>query len=224
MAGFLLLYERLQTHTGSWQPMLQHQAVVAVARAVLTHGTSQAPELSDDILFAPLNLDILPLLAMTASDFAEFAEPEASERPRTPIRLYDDGSWEDDREGADELRHLLHQSWFERLNLDLAGTIREFRPENGVILGDPRQIVARDGELLSSFNRIVYFNHLVTELPVLLPVEMIAADALLERSIEGRISEAGGEPAARMSMWDAMLREEPPPDLEPFVRSARQSR
>lgn len=145
MAGFLLLYKPLQTSPGSWQPMLQHQAIVAVTRAILTHGTSDAPELSDHLLFAPLNLDILPLLATAASDFADFVEPKAGERPRTPIQLYDDGSWTDDPDGADELRHLLHPSWFKRLGLNLAGTIAEHHPENGLI----RVIPARSRRVMS---------------------------------------------------------------------------
>jgi hypothetical protein len=220
MAGFLLLYEKLSTGSASWQPMLQHQAIIAVARAILAHGSSEVPELSNHTLFAPLNLDVLPLLAIAASDFADFAEPEALERPRTPIELYDDGSWKDGPEGVDEMRHLLHQSWFARRGLDLAGAIRTFKPENCVVLGDPGLIAARHGRLLSSFRRIVHFNHLVTNSPGLragLPGQPIAADDLLENSIADGIRRIDGEPTARKSMWDTMLGEGTAPDLEPFV-------
>ena len=218
MAGFVLLYEQLSTDRGSWQPLLQHQAIVAVARAILTHGSSIEPELSGDTLFAPLNLEILPLLALVASDFADFAEPEGRERPRPPIRLYDDGSWKDDPEGADELRHLLHQSWFERLNLDFAGTIDKYRPENCVILGDPGQVAARYGRLHESFNRIIHFNHLASGSPdprARLPGQPIAADGLFEDTIER--AKIDGEAAPPVSAWDAALREATKPELEPFV-------
>jgi hypothetical protein len=220
MAGFLLLYEEGSAGISSWQPMLQHQAIIAVARAILTHGSSEVPELSNHLLFAPLNLDVLPLLAIAASDFADFAEPEAVERPRTPIALYDDGSWKDSPEETGEMHHLLHQSWFERLGLGLAGTIAKFQPENCVILGDPELIAARHGQLLSTFRRIVHFNHLITNAPgrrAGLPGQPIAADGLLENSIAEAIKSVDGEPTARESMWDTMLGEGTVPDLEPFV-------
>jgi len=62
------------------------------------------------------------------------------------------------------------------------------------------------------------FEHLVTgdsREGLKLPIEPIAVDGLLERSIESRAGE--GEPASRVSMWDRMLSEGTAPDLEPFV-------
>jgi hypothetical protein len=218
MAGFLLLYERSEAAPGSWQPLLLQQAIVAVTRAILTHGSSEIPAMSDDAIFAPLNLDILPLLAMQASDFADFAEPEGRVRPRAPIRLYEDGSWKDDLDGEDELRHLLHPAWFERLPMDLEGTIREYRPKNCIILGDPAKAADRAGDLLSYFTRIMHFEHLVTgdsRAELKWPIEPVAVDSLLERTIKSRIAE--GDPASRISMWDRMLAEGTAPDLEPFV-------
>jgi hypothetical protein len=219
MNGFILLYEKLLPDAGLWQPLLQHQAIVAVARAVLTHGTSVEPELSNDELFAPLNLDILPLLALVASDFADFAEPEATTRPRTPIRLYRDSSFEDGAGDVDGLRHLLHPAWFETLDLDLPGIIGKYHPKTCIIAGDPAQIAKRDGDLLASFNRIVHFRHLATRFEVSgapLPGTAITADDQMDAAIAAGMKGIDGEPAPR-SMWDTMLREGEAPQLEPFV-------
>ena len=119
---------------------------------------------------------------------------------------------EDDPDDAYELHYLLHQSWFERLDLDLAGTIAKYRPENCVILGDPGEIAARDKQFLPAFQRIMYFNHLMTgsAAGAELPGDPMAIDGLFERRISGR-------ERSSTSMWDTMLGEEPAPDLEPFV-------
>lgn len=219
MNGFVLLYEKLRPDAGSWQPLLQHQAIVAVARAVLTHGTSVEPELSNDALFAPLNLDILPLLALVASDFADFAEPEATTRPRTPIRLYHDRSFEDDAVDVDGARHLLHPAWFEALDLDLPGIIDKYRPKTCIIAGDPAQIAERHGDLLASFHRIVHFRHLATRFEASgahLPGMAIAADDRMDAAIATEMGGIDGGLAPR-SMWDTMLHEGEAPQLEPFV-------
>lgn len=217
--GFVLLYEKLRPDAGSWQPLLQHQAIVAVVRAVLSHGTSVEPELSNDTLFAPLNLDILPLLALVASDFADFAEPEATSRPRTPIRLYRDSSFISDTGDVDGLRHMLHPAWFETLQLDLRGIIGKYSPKTCIITGDPAQIAEREGDLLASFDRIVHFRHLATRFEASgarLPGEPIAADDRMDAAIATGMKGIAGDPAPR-SMWDTMLREGEAPQLEPFV-------
>lgn len=219
MSGFVLVYEKLRPHAELWQPLLQHQAIVAVARAVLTHGTSQQPELSDDVLFAPLNLDILPLLALVASDFADFTEPDGTTRPRTPMRLYRDRSFQDDAEDMDGLREMLHPAWFESLDQDLPGIIDKYHPTTCIIAGDPTQIVERDRDLLARFNRIVQFRHLAArfETPsVRLPGMVITADDHMNEAITTGMKGIEGELAPR-SVWDTMLREGETPQLEPFV-------
>ena len=145
MNGLVLSYEKLRPNAGSWRPLLQHQAIVAVARAVLTHGTSVEPELSNDALFAPLNLDILPLLALVASDFSDFAEPEATTRPCTPIRLYRDSSF--DAGDVDGLCHLLHPALVRGARPRPPRDHRQISPANTcIIAGDPAEIAERDGD------------------------------------------------------------------------------
>src|ERR1043166_1090625 len=123
MAGFLLVYERAPAAEHSWIPLLQHQATIAVARAILSDAEAEVPALSRHLLLVPADLDLLPLLAIVARDFASFAEPEGQERPRAPFLVYDDERWEDDTEGLEEMRHLLHAAWFQRLRLPLANAV-----------------------------------------------------------------------------------------------------
>jgi hypothetical protein len=135
-------------------------------------------------LFVPANLDILPLLAIAARDFASFAEPEGLERPRAPFLVYDDEGWDGDSEGMEEMQHLLHPAWFQRLGMSLPQAVSQFRPENCIIMGDPRQIARRLTPLPEPFSRVVHFRRLAVEggvAPGTLPGEAVAADDLLER-------------------------------------------
>jgi hypothetical protein len=218
MAGFLLVYERPPAREHSWIPLLQHQATIAVARAVLSDERSEVPALAPHLLLVPANLDILPLLAIAARDFASFAEPEGGERPRAPFLVYEDERWEGDSEGMEEMQHLLHPAWFWRLGMSLPQAVSQFRPENCFMVGDPRQIARRLAEL-PPFRRVIHFRHLSVEggvAPGRLPGEAVAADDLLAARIDamGHELDRGQE---RESMWQRLLREGDSPDLEPFV-------
>jgi hypothetical protein len=219
MAGFVLIYERPPAREHSWIPLLQHQATIAVARAILSDAQSEVPALSRHVLLVPAELDILPLLAIVARDFASFAEPEGEERSRAPFLVYDDQRWQGDAEGMEEMQYLLHPAWFRRLGLSLSEAVSEFRPENCIVMGDPGQIARRLADLPRGFQRIVHFEHLAVEGGVerlRLPGEAVAADRLLDDRIRsiGREIERG---PASTSMWQTLLSEGDAPDLEPFV-------
>jgi len=82
----------LKANRPSWKHLLQQRVAYETARAVLAGHGNEGPQLSEHVLFAPARLDLLPILALAARDYAQFAEPEGSERPQhAPIRLYE--SW-----------------------------------------------------------------------------------------------------------------------------------
>lgn len=209
MSDFVFLYQRLDAGT-DWLPMLQHQAIVSAARAILTHSSSSEPRLSNHKIFAPLNLDVLPLLATVASDYADFAEPEGDDRPRTPIHLYEDEVWKEDGEEADEMRHLLHQSWFDRTQLSLFDLVTGYRPRNCIIFCHPKMLppVARD--VLPLFKRVLTFRHLMGDGgDAGVPDNITMADDIFDSA-----ADAG---TASPSAWHSMLIEGTAPQLEPFV-------
>jgi hypothetical protein len=217
MPTFLLLYERLASELGSWRPLLQQQAVLAAARAVLTHDRSEEPALSEHRLLAPCNLDILPLLAITARDYASFGEPEGTERHRPPITLYHDDTWPAETlEADDEMRKLLHPAWFDPPTLDLRSTILEFRPKVCITVADQERTRASILGIDHRFERVVYLEQLSTEQDAVRgesPPEFVAADAMLRQRIEATAREG----VVSRGMWESMLAEGEAPDLEPFV-------
>ena len=217
MTTVLVLYERTRDPP-PWLPLLQHEALFAVSRAILSHDRSEEPARSGHVLLAPANLDILPLLAIAARDFAAFVEPEGRERPTAPIVLYEDGSLEETSEDMDEMRALFHPAWFLRSGLGLREAMAHHAPEVCIVLGDLRQAIAERGELMRDVRRIVYFEHLLTSelarVPANLRERLVAPDRLLQDRIEGGRVE-GGRPSR--STWDTLRLEGEGFDLEPFV-------
>jgi hypothetical protein len=185
---------------------LQQQAVLAAARAVLTH---DRPVL-EHLLLAPRNLDILPLLAVIARDYARFAEPPGGQPPRVPIALYDDGTWPDEvSEISAEMRQLLNPAWFfDPPTVDRDTAIMNFKPQICISVASPERARV-DARIGHRFERVVYLAQLSSEGHPLrgeVPPEFVAADA----SFRDRID------AARAG-WDSMLTEGESFDLEPFV-------
>jgi hypothetical protein len=217
MTTVLVLYEKA-VDPRPWVPLLQHEALLAASRAILSHDRSEEPARSEHVLLVPANLDILPLLATAARDFATFAEPEGRERPTAPIVLYEDGTLEEMPEDMDEMQLLFHPAWFERPRLGLQDTVAQRRPEVCVVLGDLRRTIIQRGEVLRNVGRIVYFEHLTTSglegVPANLRERLIAADRRLQDRVERGRSE-GEHPS--QSLWESMRLEGEELDLEPFV-------
>jgi hypothetical protein len=220
MTGFLLVYERYENLSAehSWKPLLQHQALLAVSRAILADERSEAPALSAHELFVPRNLDVLPLLALIARDFASFAEPEGDDRGRTPLLLYEDGSGDLDSEDMAEMQHLLHPAWFHDLNLTLADVMKRRQPQVCVIIGDPIQAARRLIQFRDQFRIVVQFEQLTTgdaaDLALFFP-RVVAADRILQQAMDARRGEREREPTR--SVWSTMFREDEAVELEPFV-------
>ena len=210
---FLLLYEPIPARSGSWMVLLQQQAVAAAVRAVLADQQEQTPAWSGNLLLAPCDIEILPLLALAAHDFASFAEPEARERPQAPIILYNEGSWPPEVAGdPEEMRHLLHPAWFVVQDLALNEAVLALKPRTCISVMSARRTRNRLAEISWTFERVVYFETLSVdgdERPSDLPASFSAAD----RQLAGRISRSARVPG----IWESMLGEGESPDLEPFI-------
>ena len=218
MTTFLLMYERLSSAERRWQPLLQQQAIMAVARAVLSRDRSEETALSDHLLIAPANLDILPLLAMAARDYAAFAEPESPERPRAPISLYEDDSMTGDH--APEMEHLFHPAWFRRLGVSLEQAVTEFKPEVGILAAPPSHMRDRLVGLRHRFGRLLYLQSLSLGLDAVADDRLgpfIAIDENLERHIRAAEEQMARDGILPKSTWEAMFADEERPDLEPFT-------
>lgn len=210
MQNALLLYEPLPERGNPWLHLLQQQAVVAAARALLAGQEGEEAGWSGHHLLAPRHMDILPLLALAAQDFARFAEPEGLERATAPIVLYDDQPWPPDGIPAEDATHLVHPAWFTPMDQGLFGAVRAVRPAICVSVVS----AARTHDVLErlgwSFERGVYFEALSAgeERRPELPSRFVAADARLDGL-------ARGSPV--QGMWAAMLGEGVLPELEPFA-------
>ena len=100
-----------------------------------------------------------------------------------------------------------------------AQAVAELRPENCIVMGDPRQIAPRLASLPVRFRRIVHFEHLTVERgvePLLPPGEVIAADSVFDQRIESISRELTRGPDSE-STWQRLVTEGDTPDLEPFV-------
>jgi hypothetical protein len=194
-------------------PLLQQQAVLAATRAVVTNDRSEQPTLSDNLLLAPCNLDILPLLAIAARDYSTFAEPESRESPRPAITLYHDGTWETPAD--DDMQRLLHPAWFVPPTMNLKQAARHYRPQVCISMVGAHRTRQLTSDLEHRFERVLYLQHLSTEPSTIggEPSDFVAADEMLRQQIEAS-APAGGE---TRGMWDSLLAESEAPDLEPFV-------
>jgi hypothetical protein len=70
MGVHLLIYRPIKWSKDDWRPLLQQQAILAVARAVAAH---------HDVLLAPAHPDVMTLLATTGGDRAQ-ADPHRQVR------------------------------------------------------------------------------------------------------------------------------------------------
>jgi hypothetical protein len=224
MSTVLLAYPPLPSAVRPWMHLLQQQAVYETARAVLAAHGEPGPELSKHILFAPAHMSVLPILAIAARDFAEFSEPEGTNRPlRIPVRLYTDPSWPPEPAFPLEsallpsmIARLQHPAWFQP-PVPLLEVVHQNRPEVCVAAGDPAAIGRQLQGYDHRFQQIIIFESLIPEGGTVpeLPGPMFRLERRINDEVEKHMSGID-DPIARGGVWRSMLAGDESFDLEPF--------
>jgi hypothetical protein len=217
VANILLVYDVIERESSSWIHLLQQQAIYDSARAVLASHGDRGPQLSEHTLIAPAHVDVLPILAITARDYAEFTEPEGERRPsRIPITLYADPSWNFAGTSRLLMATLLHPSWFE-VPVSLREIVQRYAPEICIAAGDPTSIAKRLWDLDHRFRQALIFESLMRdgdEMPEM-PGRLVRVERVIKDRAEQHISKLGDQ-AARNDVWNSMIRHRELIDLEPF--------
>jgi hypothetical protein len=204
--------------------LLQRRVAYETARAVLAAHGEKGPELSEHTLLAPAHLDILPILAIVARDYAEFAEPEGMKRQRrAPIRLYESPRWaqafgEVDEATSEMMQTLQHPAWFES-PIPLGRALQSWPADICVAACDPDSLRRLLAETDRRFARIVIIESLNVREDKFADTDLPGEVVRLERRIGAEMTrhrERLETPQAREGMWRFMMREQSF-DLEPAV-------
>lgn len=204
--------------------LLEQQAIFGITRALLAEPTDGGMRKSQHKLLVPKHLDILPLLALVAEDFAEMIEPESEEsRPRTPFMLYADEQGES--VGEESMSPFLHPRWFEHPHETprLHEVLRRYRPNICISTGDPMALVSAAREAGYRFPLVVGFSILSgNDLEMLRRAgeQVMTPDIMLEKAVDAaaREMEIPQNHPARTGLWHSLFAEdERPRELEPFV-------
>ena len=145
------------------QIYLEKQAILAIVRSFLA-GNNQKRIGDVHSLLVPAHLDILPLMALVAEDFAEFVEPEPDKEPKPmPLIIYYD---QFSRPGKNKALYdkFLHGRWFSLIGqISLREIHSQYRPDTCIHLGRSTEYLREifNGEY--SFRNVVGFSAFMGE-------------------------------------------------------------
>ncbi|HQX53227.1 MAG TPA: hypothetical protein PLR25_25125 [Planctomycetaceae bacterium] len=217
----------------SVEALLEQQAILAITRAVLARPSENRMHLSEHKLLVPAHLDILPLLALAANDYAQFVEPEADHlRERSPMMLYHDDSAAESLESHEMTRRFMHPRWFnDQGPVRFHKLIFDHRPDVCVVLGQVSSIMEKMGDIDYRFPSCVCFSTLMhdhadqRDMLGRIARRVTMADEFMAEHLQtaARRMDIQGDPMHK-GMWSQMYVDENGkraehslPRLEPFV-------
>lgn len=196
--------------------LLQHQAILSIARAILASPEGKGMVMSEHKVLVPAYPDVLALLAVVANDYSEQIEPE-NERVflPAPFVLYR-GETKDIDSDIDQFSF---PRWFdaEFAESDLNKIIYNFKPEVCLMVGAPDLKFFRSLDF--RFKRMIGFSSLMRgrEAKEFYSLgEMTMADDMLQREMDREVKNQEG--GTSRSFWESLFADnEDEPELEPYV-------